>query len=670
MTASVRCCAAIAIVACLGSAGAAPAHACAADCDGDCRVSIDELVRAAGIALAQSPSQRCQAADRDGNGQVTIDELLAAVTAALDGCPPGTAPPTATAMPTQTAIDTGPPTPTSTPRPNVIVVDLDDSRADGIDRMPTVQQRLIGEGVRFRNSFVPLSLCCPSRASMLSGLYAVHHGTRLLDGIIGGAHSFRESGMDQRTIAVWMHEAGYATGFFGKYLNAYNEEADRGPGGSFYVPAGWSRWRAFMVERYGGRDGLDYELVDESGGRTAYTDHSSDAQYSTNVLGAELRRFIADAVAGGTPFYAVWTPYASHSDLPTYQPIPAQQYKNTLADIPLWRPPNWNEQDLSDKPRWLQELRQVFYAPGVTDVVRHHAYETLLSVDDEIGLLLQQLAALGVDDRTVIVLTSDNGTAWGENHLFLQFKSCPYEACLRVPLVVRYPRGLGGVPRDSDTPVLSIDVPVTVADLAGVRIPTVVDGHSFLPALAADVAPLRDDFLLEHWSDPRYATLQFNAVPLDGDRIRVYYGPWPKMSQAFEFDADGVVSPGNLAVPIQMTPEGQAQMLGTAITSAVPKAVVRRDGAKLVIADQTESVGVALMDEVDQAASIQVTYPTPDYFGVRDVANGFTYVEHATGELELYDLTADPWQLENKAGDPAYTATQARLAARTRELLR
>src|SRR5262249_47738660 len=108
-------------------------------------------------------------------------------------------------------------------RPNILLINLDDTRADGIDRMPTLLSRVAAHGVSFRNSFVPDALCAPSRASILTGLYARHHGTKALYGVIGGASSFRESGADRETVAVWLQAAGYDTGLFGKYINGYSK---------------------------------------------------------------------------------------------------------------------------------------------------------------------------------------------------------------------------------------------------------------------------------------------------------------------------------------------------------------------------------------------------------------------------------------------------------------
>jgi len=172
------------------------------------------------------------------------------------------------------------------PRPNFILINLDDARADGIDRMPVVQSVLAGEGVTFEHSFTPNAECCPSRASILTGLYAVNHRTLNVFGTVGGAKRFRENGADRETIAVWLRDAGYRTGLFGKYLNLYSDptEGDRGPDGTFYLPPGWDRWWAMISpEGYGGIHGRSYEIIEEDGARTLFEDHSTDAENSTDL---------------------------------------------------------------------------------------------------------------------------------------------------------------------------------------------------------------------------------------------------------------------------------------------------------------------------------------------------------------------------------------------------
>jgi arylsulfatase A-like enzyme len=357
--------------------------------------------------------------------------------------------------------------------------------------------------------------------------------------------------------------------------------------------------------------------------------------------------------------------------MPNVLPIPAARHLGTLQHMPVARPPNWAEVDRSDKPRWVRALDASDFALGVTDQVRRRAYEALLSVDEQLGLLLEQLERLGIDDETAIVLTSDNGVVWGEHGLTWQGKGCPYEECLRVPMVVRYPRAVTAAGHLVDTPVLNIDVAPTLADLAGISLPTAVDGVSFAAALSGGTSPLRHDFLLEHWNWKRDGYLALPTVqPNDGDRLRVFFGPWPKTSLAFEFVSDDILSTGALPVPMQATAQDSFRALGIAVTSLLPDTDWDLQSNWILVRDTSPaSDGICLLDEVNTAGSLYPLWLTQDFFGVRDLANNFTYVEHACGEVELYDLSADPWQLENCADDPGYAGARARLRGRLRELL-
>lgn len=559
-------------------------------------------------------------------------------------------------------------------RPNILVINLDDTRFDGTDRMPALQN-LAAEGVSFSEAFTPNAVCTASRASLLTGLYSLHHGTRAATGPIGGADSFRVNGSDQRTIAVWLHDAGYATALFGKYLNDYSgTEATAGPGGSFYLPPGWDRWRAFVSpEHYGGVHGATYEVVDEARARTVYDDHGSDAQYATDVQGGWVRDFVAESVQAGRPFFIYWAPPASHGDI--VAPAPAARHVGAFAGLPLWRPPSWNEADTSDKPRWVDVLPRTPFLAALTDQVRQAAYESLLSVDEQLAAILAQLDDLGVAEDTVVILTSDNGSSWGEHRLWTQGKACPYEECQRVPMVVRYPRGGAGGALTFDTPVLNLDLAPTLADLARVRVPVPVDGASFAPWLRGDPPPpLRADYLLEHWRDSRNASLIVDGQVSDGDRLRVYYGDpraTPRASRLFELDAGDGVSPGAVAVAIGATASDSLLALRQAFTANVPDTTWWKfaPAGQIILVDLSPGHdGVYIWEEVDQGNVLAPANTLPDYYGVRDVAGGYTYVENEVGEVELYDLNADPWQLDNKAADPAYAARRTAMAARLQQL--
>lgn len=567
--------------------------------------------------------------------------------------------------------------PCAPPRPNVILIQLDDTRFDGIDRMPVLQERLVGEGATFPNAFVPDPICCPSRASTLTGRHASKHLTRALVLPLGGAAMFRLSGSDQQTIAVWLRQAGYRTGLFGKYLNAYGgTESKLGPGGTFYVPPGWDRWQAMSGgEHYGGVLGTTYRLVDEHGQVATYDRHDDDSQYSTDLLAGAVRDFVSDSLARGRNFLAVYTPYASHGDTPTLQPAPAIRHAGLFDGLAPWRPVSFMEADRSDKPLWLRALPLPSpIGVAVGDLTRRRAYETLLSVDEQLALMLAHLELWGVADDTVIILTSDNGATWGEHNYFGQGKGCPYEEAIRVPLLLRYPRRLGTASVEIDAAALNIDLAPTLAALAGVAVPAGLDGASLVPWLDGATPPWRDDFLIEYWRSDRRGWLTWTAQPSDGDRLALQYGtgwPAPRALQRYEFDLGDGVSPGAIAVPIGADPVATYAALGTAVATTVPAVTIAHQLAsrRLFVNDTSaEQHGVYFLEEVDQGGAFEPAAPIPDWAGVRDLAGQFTYAEYETGERELYDLTADPHQLTNVAGDPAYAAQQTRLAARLLEL--
>ena len=130
-------------------------------------------------------------------------------------------------------------------------------------------------------------------------------------------------------------------------------------------------------------------------------------------------------------------------------------------------------------------------------------------------------------------------------------------------------------------------------------------------------------------------------------------------------------NPNSIPVVIQATADATFQALGQVVADAVPHASAHVDTTKkqLNLLDASAALtGFYWWDDVNQSGSFQVTYPVPDFFGVRDVRNGFTYVQCEDGEAELYDLNVDPWQLNNAIADPSYAAVRARLDARMREL--
>ena len=352
-------------------------------------------------------------------------------------------------------------------RPNVVLVLTDDQRWDQLAQMPNVQRELVGRGVTFTNSFAVNPLCCPSRATILTGRYS--HSTRVYRNQppYGGATSFDDSS----TIGTWLQAAGFRTAYIGKYLNGYWLN---------WVPPGWNRWIGFGGGYFRYSLSVDGLVVPHG---------TEEASYSTDVLAREAQFF---ASSGTHPFFLVLGPYAPHSPA-----TPAPRHAGAFAEHERAPAPSFDEEDVTDKPRWVRSLPRLAGPAGAAAHERK-MLASLLAVDDAVGALVDSLAAAGQLENTVFLFTSDNGLLLGEHRLVNQ-KVAPYEESIRVPLVVRHD-ALGLRPRREDRLVGNVDVAPTIAELAGAAAQE-VEGRSLVPILRpeAGVRPAwRRSLLVEH----------------------------------------------------------------------------------------------------------------------------------------------------------------------------
>ena len=374
--------------------------------------------------------------------------------------------------------------------PNLVLIVTDDQWAGTLRVMPNVRGLLAEHGTTFTNAFATTPLCCPSRASLLTGQYSRHHGVFDRVPPDGGAQSFR----DADTLAVWLHEAGYRTSLAGKYLNRY-QRLEEG-----YVPPGWDDWHALAGE---GEEFYGYTLS-ENGAERTYGDAPED--YFTDVVTDRAISFIRDD--DERPFFVYLTPVAPH-----FPSVPAPQDAGRFADEPAWRPPSFNEPDASDKP-WAGEHPPLDEdAVSGADRLRRTALETLLAVDRAVGRVVEALQEAGELENTVIVFTSDNGYLWGEHRLV--GKVWPYEESIRVPLVMRIPGGEPGLLEERL--VRNVDVPITLLDLAGVAPGLPPDGRSLVPVLRGTPMEWPQEVLLEYLGHRHegYEPLGFTAIRTD-----------------------------------------------------------------------------------------------------------------------------------------------------------
>ena len=352
--------------------------------------------------------------------------------------------------------------------PNFVLIVTDDQRWDTLDAMPAVRRHLVDGGITFSNAFATTPSCCPSRVSLLTGQYS--HTTGVLDGSADNAPGGAPAFADRSSLATWLDDAGYRTGLVGKYLNDYGEL----PLG--YVPPGWDEWFAVADSRPQIRY-YDYRL-NENGTIVGYGDAPRD--YSTSVLQEKAVRFIRD----DRPFFLVYAPLAPH--LPA---IPARQ--DSGASVPAWGtpPPSFDEDDVSDKPGSARPPLDVSRARSV----REDMLRSLPSLDRSIEAIVHAVEAAGAADDTYIFFTSDNGFLWGEHRVM--GKVWPYEESIRVPLVIRPPGRHSS--RTLEQVVLNIDIPPTIAELAGIDPGLRQDGRSMVPLLRGIGGSWRDAFVVE-----------------------------------------------------------------------------------------------------------------------------------------------------------------------------
>jgi N-acetylglucosamine-6-sulfatase len=432
------------------------------------------------------------------------------------------------------------------PSPNVVVVLTDDMDSSQMRIMDEVKSEIGEHGVTFANSFVNWAVCCPSRATLLTGQYAQNHDVRGNSANQGGGFA---NFNNNNTLALWLQDAGYHTTHIGKFLNGYG---GAGSGASF-VPPGWSEW-------YAGTDGTTQQVfnytLNENGNLIEYGDDVDE--FKQDVLTDRAVDVIDRRAPLKRPFFIQLSYTASHGGGPNPNPNPpetecqgtakpAPRHANAFQSEPLPQPPNFNEADVSDKPEGIQN-NPPLSAGDIADITRNYRCRlgSLLSVDEGVGEVMDALRARGELRNTLVIFTSDNGFFHGE-HRVKTGKTRLYEPSIRVPYLMRGP----GVPSKGRTVrdlIINADTATTIVDAADAKARLPMDGRSLFRAARR---------------------------------------------------------PGKVS--------GRTMMLDTAGYKAV----------------RTQK---------------------------------FIYAEHSTGEIEMYDLEADPYELQSVHADPSYTKERSRLA--------
>ncbi len=397
--------------------------------------------------------------------------------------------------------------------PNIVVIMTDDQTVAELRGMRHTRRLIAREGVRFSRSYVSYPVCCPSRATYLTGQYAHNHKVMGLYPPTGGYGRFDK----RNALPVWLQTAGYHTAHFGKFLNGYGDQEPAD------VPPGWSDWHAtvdYSTYRMWG-----YTLNDNGRFRTYGKPFDENPRYyQTDVL-ARKALAVIDRRAGRGPFFLSINFLGPHHEdrrvqARTGQLVrPAPRHRNAYASAPLARQRNFNERDISDKPRFLRRRAHSLSGAEIARLTRdaRSRRAALLAVDDAVARIVAALGRRGQLDNTYIVVTSDNGYMQGE-HRVRAGKMLPYEPSSKVPLLIRGP----GLPKGavSGELVANTDLAPTLLDIAGASAGKTVDGRSLLPFARRPGRRTRRAILHET-GGRRYASLRDqDEAPNSGRALR------------------------------------------------------------------------------------------------------------------------------------------------------
>jgi N-acetylglucosamine-6-sulfatase len=413
-------------------------------------------------------------------------------------------------------------------KPNLLVIMTDDLETDDLKALPSVQQ-LAREGTTFSNSFVGYSLCCPSRATYLTGQYNHNNGVLSNAAPDGGYGRLDHT----NTLPVWLQAAGYHTTHVGKYLNGYES-----PSFNATVPSGYSDWQGLAIGTY---RMYDYSIND-NGIFVPYDTGPED--YQTDVLAERAVAAIRERAPSPQPFYLKFSPLAPHSSGAVaghngQGPDPAPRHRGAYAGVPLDVGPSYDEADVSDKPASIRQL------PRITSQVRtridtrnRRRLESLLAVDDAIERLVDELRAAGELDQTIIAFTSDNGWQEGE-HRVVQGKVRVYEPSIRVPLIIRGPGFAAGAV--APAMAINVDLPRTLAAAAGAVPGRLQDGLDLREIAGASQRALARP-LLNETGVPGLSNRNFHQAIRTGTHKYVEYASGERELYDLRSDPDELVN--------------------------------------------------------------------------------------------------------------------------------
>ncbi len=388
---------------------------------------------------------------------------------------------------------------------NVVLILTDDQRFDAFGFMghPFLEtphlDAMAREGCVFQNTFVTTSLCSPSRASILTGLYAHTHG------VLDNVSAFPDK---LTTFPEVLQQNGYETAFIGKWHMGGESDEPR---------PGFDRWVSFRGQ------GVYYNPVfNIDGERQEMKGYTSDllTDYADAFLRAERDK----------PFFLYLSHKAVHSEF-----MPAERHKGCYAAKTYPHPASMADtpENYEGKPAWVRAQRRSWHGVDgmynkkvdFDEFTRAYA-ETMRGVDDSVGRVLATLKELGLAESTLLLFMSDNGFLFGEHGLI--DKRTMYEPSIRVPLLA-YGPGLVPAGTTRKEMVLNLDIAPTILDACGCPPLAGIHGRSAFPLLRGESSSWRDDFLYEYfWERSFPQTPTVLGIRTDRYKFMRYHGVWDR----------------------------------------------------------------------------------------------------------------------------------------------
>jgi len=369
-----------------------------------------------------------------------------------------------------------------TKKPNIIFILTDDQRWDalGIAGNSIVQtpemDALANSGTYFKNAFSTTPICAASRASILTGLYERTHG-----------YTFQKPKLKEPYTEIiypkLLKDNGYHVGFFGKLGVIIDSASQYFNQSDFYDRGGSPDRRGYFYKKIG-----------------------KDTVHLTRYTGHQAQQFIRNAPAD-KPFclsLSFSAPHGHDNSVEQYywQDKSADLYKNVKIPEPLLG----DDEFFNRLPKEVREgfnrvrWKWRFDTPGKYQEMVKGYYRMITEIDNEIGMIRQQLKTKGIDDNTIIIVMGDNGYFLGDRQL--ADKWLMYDVSIRIPLIIYDPR----VKKSStvDDMVLNIDITKTMIEMAGITAPKNYQGKSLAPLLVNNNSHLnRKSILIEHlWDNP------------------------------------------------------------------------------------------------------------------------------------------------------------------------